>query len=457
MPPPTAFSRLPSPQKLKVPKQDDVTPLSPYDANNNILDYYRGQGNDEDRYSSEAVLITTQDIPRQQDYVPVVDIDVPRRNSDGDAAVQISGLPPYSMRTKEIVSGSQPRTCANNADTGQHLLEAINAKLDGLFNQPSERDSQSSEMLLSLRELAQRLDSSRREQIAKLDNILTATTSSAAPQIQNSSTILNKLDTLIETQRNAPPQTDDPTKHAQLEQLVGLLRADITDRASQIHQQADSVRYLNELNSWLEAFVSNGTTQIQGLAANVEALCQSMGCSTADARGSPYDGLREDIHRFILETRTRDENVATIHHNMMALLNEQRQGNVNAPHDLIAGIMHQQRRDHEAMLSTLVHGMDTLSFLTVVELTLSAEVSSEIRGERLRFVEAMKEATQINVQMHVDQFKRELNKEVVTMTKEVQRLHNEKKAMENQIAELFSFYSKRAPAEIDPGRLHFAR
>ncbi|KDQ27783.1 hypothetical protein PLEOSDRAFT_1096927 [Pleurotus ostreatus PC15] len=252
-------------------------------------------------------------------------------------------------------------------------------------------------MLLSLRELAQRLDSSRREQIAKLDNILTATTSSAAaPQIQNSSTILNKLDTLIETQRNAPPQTDDPTKHAQLEQLVGLLRADITDRASQIHQQADSVRYLNELNSWLEAFVSNGTTQIQGLAANVEALCQSMGCSTADARGSPYDGLREDIHRFILETRTRDENVATVHHNMLALLNEQRQGNVNA------------------------------------------QVSSEIR-------------------VHVDQFKRELNKEVVTMTKEVQRLHNEKKAMENQIAELFSFYSKRAPAEIDPGRLHFAR
>lgn len=247
MPPPTAFSRLPSPQKLKVPKQDDVTPLSAYDANNNILDYYRGQGNDEDRYSGEAVLITAQDIPRQQDCVPVIDINVSRRNGDCDAAVQISGLPPYSMRTKEIVSGSQPRTFANNTDTSQHLLEAINAKLDGLSNQPSERDAQSSKMLLSL---AQQLDSSRREQIAKLDNILTAATSStAAPQIQNSSAILNKLDTLIETQRNAPLQTDDPTKHAQLEQLVGLLRADITDRASQIHQQADSVRYLNELNS----------------------------------------------------------------------------------------------------------------------------------------------------------------------------------------------------------------
>ncbi|KAG5221468.1 hypothetical protein IMY05_C4398001000 [Salix suchowensis] len=148
MPSPTAFSRLPSPQKLKIPKQDDVTPLSAYDASNNILDYYRGQGNDEDLYSGEAVLITTQDIPSQQDCVPV---DVSRRNSGFDAAVQISGLPPYSMRTKEIVSGSQPRTSANITDTSQHLLEAINAKLDGLSNQPSERADQSSKLLLSLR------------------------------------------------------------------------------------------------------------------------------------------------------------------------------------------------------------------------------------------------------------------------------------------------------------------
>ncbi|KAF4567623.1 hypothetical protein EYR40_006624 [Pleurotus pulmonarius] len=426
MPPLTAFSRLPSPQKLKLPKQDEVTPLSAYDANNTILDYYRGNGNDDDRYASTVVPVTPQDILGQQDYGPIVNLDISQRHDAIDTAGQIYGLPPYSRQTTDVVSGPQPRSSANNADSSSHLLETINAKLEALVNQPSEKDAQSSKLLPSIRELARQLDSSRREQAAKLDTILSATTMSAVPPAHDSSAILNKLDKLIETQRNSAARSDDPEKHAQLEQLI--------------HQQADSVRYLNELNSWLEAFVSNGTTQIQGLAANVEALCQSMGCSTSDARGLPYDGLREDIHRFILETRARDENVATIHHNMMALLNEQRQGGVNAPHDLIAGIMHQQRQDHEAMLSALVH-----------------EVSSEIRGERLRFVEAMKEATQINVQMHVDQFKRELNKEVVTMTKEVQRLHNEKKAMENQIAELFSFYSKRAPAEIDPGRLHFSR
>ena len=92
----------------------------------------------------------------------------------------------------------------------------------------------------------------------------------------------------------------------------------------------------------------------------------------------------------------------------------------------------------------------------------SSELSSEIRGERLRFVEAMKEATAINVQgeraytivryfkdthpdhhaVHVEQFKKELNREVMVMTREIERLHREKQAVENQIADLFAFYSK---------------
>ena len=74
----------------------------------------------------------------------------------------------------------------------------------------------------------------------------------------------------------------------------------------------------------------------------------------------------------------------------------------------------------------------------------------------------MKEATAINVQgewactieryfkdthpdhhaVHVEQFKKELNREVMVMTREIERLHREKQAVENQIADLFAFYSK---------------
>jgi len=75
--------------------------------------------------------------------------------------------------------------------------------------------------------------------------------------------------------------------------------------------------------------------------------------------------------------------------------------------------------------------------------TYFSELTEEIRGERLRFVEAMKEATAINVQAHVEHFKAELTREVMTMTEEVGRLHRQKQILEQQIAELFTFYSKR--------------
>ena len=94
------------------------------------------------------------------------------------------------------------------------------------------------------------------------------------------------------------------------------------------------------------------------------------------------------------------------------------------------------------------------------------EISGEIKGERLRFVEAMKEATAINVQStlyffaclagpltrafhsqdHVEQFKQELNREVMNMTEEVGRLYREKQVVESQISDLFAFYTKQKPA-----------
>lgn len=58
-------------------------------------------------------------------------------------------------------------------------------------------------------------------------------------------------------------------------------------------------------------------------------------------------------------------------------------------------------------------------------------------------MEAMKEATAINVQAHVEHFKAELGREVAVMTQDVGRLHKEKQAIEQQIADLFAFYSKQ--------------
>lgn len=73
----------------------------------------------------------------------------------------------------------------------------------------------------------------------------------------------------------------------------------------------------------------------------------------------------------------------------------------------------------------------------------------------------MKEATAINIQGtqkslnsswrwtypfpgHIEQFKKELKREVVIATKEIGRLHQDKQNIESQIADLFAFYSKQA-------------
>ena len=44
---------------------------------------------------------------------------------------------------------------------------------------------------------------------------------------------------------------------------------------------------------------------------------------------------------------------------------------------------------------------------------------------------------------HVEEFKKQLTREVMNMTGEVGRLQKERQALENQIADLFTFYAKQ--------------
>lgn len=66
--------------------------------------------------------------------------------------------------------------------------------------------------------------------------------------------------------------------------------------------------------------------------------------------------------------------------------------------ETIASLIDGQRRDQEQMLRNLAVGKHASGAKYERKLTWSSELSNDIRGERLRFVEAMKEATTINVQ-----------------------------------------------------------
>lgn len=49
----------------------------------------------------------------------------------------------------------------------------------------------------------------------------------------------------------------------------------------------------------------------------------------------------------------------------------------------------------------------------------------------------------ITALVHVEEFKKELSREVMTMTCEVGRLQRERQILEQQIADLFAFFAKQ--------------
>ncbi|KAJ6499345.1 hypothetical protein C8R45DRAFT_113260 [Mycena sanguinolenta] len=190
-----------------------------------------------------------------------------------------------------------------------------------------------------------------------------------------------------------------------LDQISEQLKEASLQRSVQAHQQTDSVRYLNELNSWLEAFVSGGTAQIQVVAAGVEKLCQQLGCS-----GEKGGDVLAEIRRLLVDSQANDQTtlLRTSIDNLVTLISSE---SASFNPLSIAGIIDQQRQEQEGLLRAV-----------------AAELTNEIRGERLRFVDAMKEATAINVQMHVEELKKELAHQVR--------------------ADLFAYYSNQPPTRM---------
>ncbi|OCH92336.1 hypothetical protein OBBRIDRAFT_886367 [Obba rivulosa] len=235
----------------------------------------------------------------------------------------------------------------------------------------------------------------------------------------------------------------DREKSRESLEILNILQVVQTQWSAQTEQQTDSIRYLNELNSWLEAFVNHGTSQIEGIAAGVQQLCRELGTMPTQDGEILHTGLLSDIRTFLAENRAREDNSASLQssvNGLIAAVHEDLRTNAEARNALttesIVGLIDRQRHDHERMLKAI-----------------ASELSNDIRGERLRFVEAMKEATAINVQVHVEEFKKELTREVLLMTQEVGRLQKERQTLEQQIADLFAFYTKqKQDGEMKPGQ-----
>lgn len=106
--------------------------------------------------------------------------------------------------------------------------------------------------------------------------------------------------------------------------------------------------------------------------------------------------------------------------------------------------------ENQELLKAMVHGLSfyalsakaSLPLLTRIVPLPPTDLKSEIQGERIRFVDAMRDATQINVEQHLEKFKQQLSNEVSRSLHDLHRMREEKKVLEGQIAELFAFKVK---------------
>ncbi|KAJ6609872.1 hypothetical protein B0H10DRAFT_453225 [Mycena sp. CBHHK59/15] len=306
-----------------------------------------------------ANSITLPNCPDQESTRPLADLQDERKQL-GDSAIRAISFPclqnlsscptseahecqPLLVDIHQIISGVAQRT-----EETRNVLDAIQDKIDqGTKPNPNHED-----MVAALRGVRETLRSD-------LPSIM-----KSLSEIQASR---GDLDGKAVSLVMANCESD------KLDQILELFREDILQRSAQGQQQTDSVRYLNELNSWLETFVSGGTAQIQAVAAGVDKLCKELGCSgDSPSRGN---NLYTDLRQLIANLQARDQSTTTLQlsvNNLAALINSESRNGFSKPpptyflfvtstlcflaSQSIASLLDRQRQDQEGLLRALTAG-----------------------------------------------------------------------------------------------------
>ncbi|KAF8332830.1 uncharacterized protein EI90DRAFT_712607 [Cantharellus anzutake] len=169
---------------------------------------------------------------------------------------------------------------------------------------------------------------------------------------------------------------------SELRDIKELLSTNGTQQESLIVQASENARYLQQLNQWLEGFLQQHSHQGQAIFSGVNQLLD-MNSSSQQSASSTTQMLGQ-IHGLLPEFRQRDAMLDAVHQNLQLLTQQVDQVVQRTQISL-------DPRAIEVMLHR--HHVETEGLIR----TLASEISNEIHGERLRFVEAMKEATSVNL------------------------------------------------------------
>ncbi|KAK6910862.1 hypothetical protein I203_104897 [Kwoniella mangroviensis CBS 8507] len=264
-----------------------------------------------------------------------------------------------------------------------------------------------------------------------------------SPKVESGSTLSPPLDkksltprptSTVTTSGNGLPE--EVTK--QIGEVLSLVTELKDARTLQTQQTTDIARYLNELNTWLEKFVVNSSSELSTLSKRLNILVGSSADDTASSTSgegstTSQPGLPDlvaDLHSMMSEQKRRNDSEGMVGQRLDALLGmmgeerERAAGQQNTVEQVVS-ILERQRQDNELLLRAV-----------------ATDLTAEIRGERMRFIEAMQQATSVNVSMHVEEFKKLLSTEVNRSMAELGQMREEKKVLEQQISDLFALMAK---------------
>lgn len=170
--------------------------------------------------------------------------------------------------------------------------------------------------------------------------------------------------------------------------------------------------------------MQNSGTELEKVSSKINNLVGDA------AEGETPTGLVAEMHSMLAE-QNQQVNAAAVQaqrlDSLLGYMGQDRERN-SAQHGMIEQLLsasNQQREDTASMLQAI-----------------AVDLTNEIKGERVRFIDSMHDATSMNMQIHVDEYKTALSQEVQRSIRELGQMREQKKVLEHQIADLFALKAK---------------
>ncbi|KAG8979401.1 hypothetical protein FRC05_008386 [Tulasnella sp. 425] len=297
------------------------------------------------------------------------------------------------------------------------------------FRNSSRTSASDSNAPIDLAPLQEKLDALAQKEYGPTDEVING----LRDQVQSLSELCKKI--MAKAEHESPDEVDDvppggeKPQEPQIPKLLEHLKEDRTNQE----------KYFTDLNSWLQANATQTSSQYHTISAALQEVTQALAPLAADAAPSDTPNVPgsdaelrqmkgnvfQEIRQALLENNSRNR----ANDNFLAAANHLI-GAANAERQNLTALIASQREENERLLSHF-----------------ASQITSEIRGQKHSFVDAMEKATALNVEGQLRELKTQISSQLVEMARGVERLSEERKVLEQQIAELLAFKSRFTPPD----------